>query len=245
MKRVSEILKEYNISFDRLREFLYSKKGVNILSPATKLENNLIKIIDDAFRLDKDKKASSLNIYENSISLIKNLTKSSLKEIPVGYSKRISIDRKSNLTLEKIFGDCFWGANQIICIDPYIRNEKQLSNLTSLINLTKRFSENEIDFQIITGYDEYNTDINYDDIVESLNKIKLLSENSLFKFSYTLENSKNLHDRSIQVDDKYIIDLSRGLDIFHKSIDFYDDFNLKPDYEAKTKDTTIFITRLK
>lgn len=80
------------------------------MCPSTKLENHLIKIIDDAFRLDKNKKTSRQVFFENDNKLVMNLTNSSLKKIPIGYSKRIYIHQKSNLTLEKIFGDCFWGA---------------------------------------------------------------------------------------------------------------------------------------
>ncbi len=54
-------------------------------------------------------------------------------------------------------------------------------------------------------------------------KLRLIRSNlSSQHLFFTYEFDQNIHDRYIEIDDKWIIKLGRGLDFFQKPKNFYD-----------------------
>ncbi|MEI8045791.1 MAG: MIT C-terminal domain-containing protein [Bacteroidota bacterium] len=233
MKRISSIIREYNIGVQTLIYFLL-KKGYNgTLSLTTKISEPFLSLIDEEFKSELQIKEISRKIEKNKTAI--EIQLDSLKSIPIGYTKRIKIDTGSNLTFQDLFGACFYGVKNIICIDPYLRKEYQYENLRLLIKMIKRFTSNSIQFQLLTCWDS-KVNNSKEQIEKILEEIKTKFSNEFFDFIYSIEKPDLYHDRHIFIDNKYIIDLSRGLDIFQNFTDVQN---------VITKSCTIFITRLK
>jgi ATP-dependent Lon protease len=233
MVRLSALLTKYNIGAQTLIDFLITNGYEGELSFSKKIDLKFVDLIHNEFELDKIEKEIS-----NEVKFTKSFYDFHLEEIkrlPVGCSKRLSIEKGAKFTYRHLFGDCFWGAERIVCIDPYVRQAHQFQNLLLLIELILQLSSNPISFQLLTCFNR-NDKITKKEIEKELKDLKEKVDNENFNFSYSIETSSLYHDRSIYVDNKYIIDLSRGLDIFQK-FDNVDALINKP--------CTVFITRLK
>lgn len=233
MKRLSSLLIEYNIGAQTLIEFIISKGYVGPFKLSTKVGDILISEIDKEFEIERDAK-NSINKFAFHKSEEDRLyeTISSLK---TNETIRIQITREMKLQYKYIFGPCFLGAKNIFCIDPYLRKPFQFKNLVHLLELILEMSFNSINFSIVTCFDSKNPE-SKEFIERQLMKIQDTYSNQDIVFNYEIENPEYFHDRHIFIDDKFIIDLSRGLDIFEQA-------NKEP--SVMNKNCTIFITKKK
>jgi len=124
---------------------------------------------------------------------------------------------------ETIFGRYLQGCKAISIEDPYIRLPHQVQNLVHFCELAvKNGSVTEVN--LITGFD------NEEQKAEVLEKFEMLRESlkqSGIEFKWTF--SAVIHDRTIQLDNGWVIKIGRGLDIYQRpdnwfsvgSADFY------------------------
>ncbi|WP_246745092.1 MIT C-terminal domain-containing protein [Thiospirochaeta perfilievii] len=134
-------------------------------------------------------------------------------------------DNQEGISYENLFGDYFVGAKEILIVDPFIRMPHQFRNLMELIKviLTKKEIGEEITIHVVTGVDEdyrYESDSHFTEIGESISPLGVY-------FSYEINNG--IHDRSIEIDDKWKILLGRGLDMFQKPLGRYDIAEIYPE----------------
>jgi len=126
---------------------------------------------------------------------------------------------------ESIFGKYLKGCTDVLIEDPYIRLMHQIQNLVRFCELAvKMGSVRKI--KLITGLDN---DAQKADIQE---KFEILEESlrvSGIEFSWTF--SPVIHDRSIKLDNGWIIKIGRGLDIYQRPDNWYSigasDFDLR------------------
>lgn len=230
--RLTKLSVLYNVGIDNLVNFLIRNGYKGKIASSIIIEQKYIDLIDAEF--NSDKKLKDLVKKQNQTKF-GDYKSDELKKIPKNYTKRIVVEGSQSLTYKELFGECFWGCKHIVCVDPYIRQTKQFKNLLNLISIIKQFSINKISFQLLTCFDKGNAQ-SQNTIEIELNKVKNKTEGEYFSFSYSIEKPDFYHDRYIYVDDKFIVDLSRGLDIFQ---------SLKDADTVITKPSTIFITRLK
>ncbi len=231
--RLAKLSIIYNLGTDTLIDFLLRNGYEGQISTHAEIEESYIELIEKKFKSDRITKEFSKK--QKATSIFKDYNYETLKKIPKNFSLRIKIDNNSSFTYKDIFGGCFWGCKNIVCIDPYIRQPKQFKNVFNLITIIKEFSINKINFQLLTCFDRSDMD-NKSFIDKELNKIKSKVDDNDFLFSYTIEKPDFYHDRHIYVDDRFLVDLSRGLDIFQ---------SLKDSNTIINKQSTFFITRLK
>jgi hypothetical protein len=230
MERLFSLIKKYNIGVDTLLDFLFNNGYEGNLSLTTKIDNQFSDLIDKEFYSDFQikKLADTIEMPETENDRL-------YKEIKIlrpNQTKRIPVDAGRQITYRNLFGACFWGCKEIHCIDPYIREDNQFQNVKQLITLIKEFTLNTITFNLTTCYDS-KIDQSKNHIQKKLNEIKIDFPEEILNFA-AMED-KHYHDRHIYVDNKYIIDLTRGLDIFN---------NYHNQNNSISKNFTVFITRI-
>jgi hypothetical protein len=229
MPRISKILIAYNLGVGTMYEFLLGNGYLGSLSLSTMIEEPFLSIIENAFGDSKatKEKANAIMLPEATERIVGKLS-----EVPVGFAKRIAVEADSRITYRDVFGECLWGAKNIKCVDPCIRKEHQFDNLVEFICLVRSFSINPVRFELITCS---TSPLEKTEIDIPLKNVQAAVKNLQIEFMYSVENIRCFHDRHIFVDNKFIIDLSRGLDVFQP--------NSKADQRI-SKACTIFITRL-
>lgn len=241
MERISTVIKTYNVSADTLFEFLIANGYEGNLALTTKINDKYLVLIDKEFKSDLEEKSKA-----NSIEIPQTEQDKLLKEIQslkMHQTKRIAVHAGKNISYRDIFGPCFWGCREIHCIDPYIRERHQFDNVKQLTHLIKEFSSNSINFYLTTCFDTRQPQTKTF-IEQNLNLLRssvyhqyqeAFSQNPVaFNMEFTVEEDKFYHDRHIYIDNRYIIDLSRGLDIFE---------SYSNQSTLITKNCTVFITR--
>ncbi len=131
---------------------------------------------------------------------------------------------------ETIFGRYLQGCKAISIEDPYIRLPHQVQNLVRFCELAvKGGSVTEVN--LITGFD------NEEQKAEVLEKFEMLRESlkqSGIEFKWTF--SPVIHDRTIQLDNDWVIKIGRGLDIYQRPDNWFSvgssDFDLRPCLET-------------
>ena len=141
-------------------------------------------------------------------------------ELPVLGPKHIYVqNNQRGISYKSLFGDYLRDAQQISIIDPYIFKPYQMDNLVDLLQLILDMnadSEEDLRVELHTGVNEADP-ASQNEAFETL-KEDLAREG--VEFDYTYDAS---HDRAILVDDKWAINLGRGLDIF----DYFQRYSLK------------------
>lgn len=134
------------------------------------------------------------------------------------HEKRATIrGGQKGVSYKKLFGPYLQTAKHIVVTDPFIRASFQIDNLIELIQVCRECSEHGDDLTIVL-----NTQIEsskYLDMVTIFDGLKAELASIGINFEYTFDAD---HDRSIQLDNGWVIDLSRGLDIFER----FDRFSL-------------------
>ncbi|MBV8216445.1 MAG: BREX system Lon protease-like protein BrxL [Verrucomicrobia bacterium] len=143
---------------------------------------------------------------------------------------------QTGVSYRRLFEPYLRGAREIALVDPYIRLDYQIHNLTSFIDIVDPEVGN-VSLDLITAAasneEEVDLSAKLDQVQESANAKKIT-------FSYRFDRTK--HDRVIETDTGWRITLGRGLDIFYKpegrfSLAFVDQA------QRKCKETSIIFTR--
>jgi ATP-dependent Lon protease len=110
----------------------------------------------------------------------------------------------------KLFGPYLKGAKAIKLVDPYIRYDYQIHNLMNFCECLNPGS-GEISLNLITSGDSMEQAV---ELSAKLDELKESLARDHIRFEYDLQ--QKLHDRSIDLDPGWRINLGRGLDIFQK-----------------------------
>ena len=139
---------------------------------------------------------------------------------PVGNSKETVSNRIETIiyikegetghSYESLFGPYLAGARVIHLVDPYIRLEYQIRNFLSFTNVLSA-SEEKIDLVLTTRAESSPQE---QEISAKLSEISDNLAQHGIRFRY--EFDPTIHDRNIELDNGWRINLSRGLDIFQK-----------------------------
>lgn len=161
-----------------------------------------------------------LILSENSI--VK--TKESIDEITTPISTQLKVidlapktvtirENQSNVSYDKLFGEYLVGVHKVIIVDPYIRMPYQVRNLMELIRLiiSKRVDEELIAIHLKT----FNSDDKIPEMIDTFDEL----HDSLMDMdvNFTYEFDESIHDRSISLDNGWVISLGRGLDIWQRT----------------------------
>ncbi len=149
-----------------------------------------------------------------------NVPQQSGMEVPVLGPKHVYVQsNQRGVSYKSLFGDYLRGAQEIVIIDPFIYKPYQIDNLGDLLQLILDMnadSEEDLRVELHTSVNEADPQIQ-NEAFESF-KEDLAREGVEFDFTYDAT-----HDRAILVDDKWAINLGRGLDIF----DYFQRYSLK------------------
>lgn len=161
-----------------------------------------------------------LILSENSIVE----TKESIDEITTPISTHLKVidlapktvtirENQSNVSYDKLFGEYLVGVHQVTIVDPYIRMPYQVRNLMELIRLiiSKRVDEELIAIHLKT----FNSDDKIPEMIDTFDELHDSLMDMDVDFSY--EFDENIHDRSISLDNGWVISLGRGLDIWQRT----------------------------
>jgi hypothetical protein len=122
-------------------------------------------------------------------------------------------DGQRGVSFDRLFGECFEGANRIEVQDPHIEEYYQARNLQELVETTYRFkSDNEtVYIRLITSRPDMDDQRQRqeENLVEIREKGKGLGIHFSWKFA-----TDRIHDRYVTTDTGWKIVLGRGLDMF-------------------------------
>ncbi len=132
---------------------------------------------------------------------------------------------------ESILGEYLRGAKKITIEDPYIRSHHQISNFVRFCELVVKIGDAD-EISLITGYD------NEDHLTEASEKLESI------RFSIKEKNidlnitfKEHIHDRDIQLDNGWRINIGRGFDIYQPPDNWFvigaNDFELRPCLETQ------------
>lgn len=144
---------------------------------------------------------------------IKEESKEQKPPLPTLEAKQISLkDNQTGVSYTKLFGDYLRGATKIQLIDPYIRLPYQFKNLLEFCVMLAKIKKpsDEIELEVISWNTEDHMNDSQTNFSEMQESVQDLGINLTYKF-------EDLHDRSISADNKWKINLGRGLDIFDRT----------------------------
>lgn len=155
----------------------------------------------------------TLVVLEKESEHISTPTITSVKE-SVLAAKTVTVrENQSNVSYEKLFGEYLVGVHTIKIVDPYVRIPYQVRNLMELIRLiiSKRVDGEVISVHLST----FNLDDKIPEMIDTFDELQDSLTDMDVNFSY--EFDENIHDRSIQLDNGWVISLGRGLDIWQRT----------------------------
>jgi hypothetical protein len=159
---------------------------------------------------------AALNLYlefkkdPSGISLPKiKPFKSKSKNLNINYSKKI-IDNATGISYKILFGDYLNKATRFEIEDPYIQQTHQLRNFMEFCSLVEKIKQSD---EIVSIHLTTKKSLNHHD--KNIELFKQIKE-SLYKhgIDFTIDFSDSIHDRSIKMDNGFLIILGRGLDIW-------------------------------
>lgn len=125
--------------------------------------------------------------------------------------KHVSVHaNQRGVTYCSLFGDYLKGASKVVIVDPFIYKAYQMDNLIDLIHLIydlNQDSEETLSIELHTTIAPEKSQEQDQALLDI--KDELAVEGIEFDFCYDAN-----HDRMIVVDDKWVINLGRGLDIY-------------------------------
>ena len=132
-------------------------------------------------------------------------------------------------TYEKLFGEYLKGAKRITIQDAFIRTKHQIQNFIRFCELLVKIGDTK-QISLITKYKDKNQ-------IETLSMLK----NSLIKYGieFEYEFRETLHDRQIKLDNGWIIEVGRGLDIYQRLENWFSigssNFDFRPCKETNVR----------
>ena len=119
-------------------------------------------------------------------------------------------DGQKGISYEKLFGPYLTGATKVTVVDPYVRFNYQIENFIKFCELVTP-EEGLVELHLVTGSESDGEEVELSSKLDEL-------QNSLaagnIKFTYEFDRSQ--HDRWIEADNGWRINLGRGLDIYHR-----------------------------
>lgn len=194
-------------------------------------------IIDETFRAEpakfeyliiksgETKQVETLERIENPVITADIQREESAEETTVGTSRPTVRPRIAQLTSKQIdirlnqrgvsykslFGDYIRTAKKITIIDPFIRVGHQIDNLIEFIQMAREVcsTPEELEIELHTQNEEEKIP----EVIDIFNELQeeLSSYGVSFNFMFDAK-----HDRKIDLDNGWTINLGRGLDIFEK-----------------------------
>ena len=115
------------------------------------------------------------------------------------------------VSYKSLFGDYIRTAKKITIVDPFIRVGHQIDNLIEFIQMAREvcLTPEELEIELHTQ----NEEDKIPEVIDIFNELQeeLSSYGVTFNFMFDAG-----HDRKIDLDNGWIINLGRGLDIFEK-----------------------------
>ena len=132
--------------------------------------------------------------------------------IPQLASKQVDIRmNQRGVSYKSLFGDYIRTAKKITIVDPFIRVGHQIDNLIEFIQMAREvcLTPEELEIELHTQ----NEEDKIPEVIDIFNELQeeLSSYGVTFNFMFDAG-----HDRKIDLDNGWIINLGRGLDIFEK-----------------------------
>lgn len=127
-------------------------------------------------------------------------------------SKQVDIRlNQRGVSYKSLFGDYIRTAKKITIVDPFIRLGHQIDNLIEFIQMAREISLTPEDLEI--ELHTQNEEEKIPEVIDIFNDLQeeLSSYGVTFNFAFDAE-----HDRKIDLDNGWTINLGRGLDIFEK-----------------------------
>lgn len=228
-KRVKDQLIKMDETFnDDPVYFEYEDKNGTIFKIQTLEE------IEYGFTDNENKKNEKTELVSESYSIMTESNSELLK--PKTLLLR---ENQTNVSYEKLFGEYLLNCNSIIIVDPYIRMPYQVRNLMEFIRLvlSKKSSDQSISIHLKT----FNTDEKIPEMIDTFDDLSDTLIDMDINFTYAFDES--IHDRSIHLDNGWIISLGRGLDIWQRTGGMLD-FAEYHQEKRLCKETNIHIYRL-
>ncbi len=173
---------------------------------------------------------------ETSEAVHKSDTKKQSDKNQALEEKQVSIyENQTGVSYRKLFADYLENTHEITIADPYIRYPYQIKNLMEFCSLVAEVkpSGKEVAVELITYYNE-----EYKELAE-----KAFEElrNSLASLGVylTVDFNETQHDRYLDLDNGWKINLGRGLDIFQKPVS---QFDISEHYQEKRQCKSCEIT---
>ena len=147
------------------------------------------------------------------------------------------VDGQKGISFEKLFFPYIKDAMVITICDPYIRLQYQIYNLINFCEILEPKRGN-IKVHLITACD-VSQEI---EVRDKLNELTKGLSSDHIEFDYVFDNT--IHDRWIETDTGWKINLGRGLDVFQKQADKFT-LGFLDQTKRKCKATTIIYTSFK
>jgi hypothetical protein len=237
MNRILRLALNYNVSLQTLVHFLHKNDYPDVLTPHSKLLPGYESIINEAFKKDKERrsvtKARPLKNLE--LSQEKFISKQGEQNfwwaLRSGETLRIPIEGKQQFSFEKLFGACFIESRKVEIFDPYIRDSHSFANLKKLLDTIQKKATGIgiVEVYVTTCCDSVKTSQNEESIAKKFSNMKLPMDTLNLK--YRIAKKGKFHDRKIIIDNSFLIDLSRGVQMFSRE-------------SNEALDSTIFITKI-
>ncbi|MDB5283794.1 MAG: Uncharacterized protein JWO06_2869 [Bacteroidota bacterium] len=195
-RRLGKVATELNRSSSAIVGFLRSQ-GYNIDdSPNEKVTNDIYEVlvhefIDDQIAKDQLLQKKGMSIVDPSQKLIH------------------LIEDDTNFNYKSLFGKYFLGGKRFEIIDPYIRTDVQVTNLIELIKTILSCTVNPT-INLTTASDNAARKLLVEQYFRDVSAYLKKEEFCLFTWAFKTA----IHDRSIEVDRRWLIVMGRGLDFF-------------------------------
>lgn len=210
---------------------------IELAAECRKRVKDQLYIIDETFRAEpakfeyliiksgETKQVETLERIENPVITADIQREESAEETTVGTSRPTVRPRIAQLTSKQIdirlnqrgvsykslFGDYIRTAKKITIIDPFIRVGHQIDNLIEFIQMAREVcsTPEELEIELHTQNEEEKIP----EVIDIFNELQeeLSSYGVSFNFMFDAK-----HDRKIDLDNGWTINLGRGLDIFEK-----------------------------
>ncbi len=133
----------------------------------------------------------------------------SLNRKPIEMTLDISEGQKG-VSYARLFGPYLRGAKRVKLVDPYIRFDYQIHNFVNFCECLAS-AEGDVDVELVTSAGGLDKEV---ELAEKLEEVQASLEQDRISMTYSFDSSR--HDRWIESDTGWRINLGRGLDIFQK-----------------------------
>jgi len=228
-KRVKEQLLKMDETYEKV-DFSYKDKDSESI---VKIEAREVLDFEKTLGLEEIK-AQEAEEKKDSMILPKKALKSGLNIVVREDEKGISYN--------SLFRDYLIGASEIHLVDPYLRDKYQIINLHDFCRmlLTIIPTGEELTLKVVTKIHNLRPEEQEETLSYLLNTYQYTPLN----VEIDIESEKSIHDRYIETDHGWKINMGRGLDMF-QPYDFKNPFNLANSDQTERRCKDFEVTYLK